>query len=151
MKIRQNVQRISHIVLMVRPENHDKAVADLTNQLGAEFLTKEFQHLSVRCSQSWENGFEVLSPFSLDDDTEYARWLKNNDEGFHSVVFGVDDIGKAEERAAAAGANFAVRYDAAPCWPEFFETLEETRLEPPVHGMTLIIGELRPRPEVLDK
>ena len=118
MGLTQNLNRIDHVVMMVREENLDACVERLSAVLGVEFEYFTFEPQGLRGAISLESGLEVITP--LTPDSVLGRQLEAWGEGLHSITFGVPDVEAAKERAEANGMRTYGVYDAlGPSSPEF--------------------------------
>ena len=60
--LQQPVNRVSHVVYCVRPENFERATAFLSEVLGARFEDSSRPELGLRIRISLESGLELISP-----------------------------------------------------------------------------------------
>jgi hypothetical protein len=121
--MRQNINRIDHVVWIAHLENQTACVRKLSEMFRVEFLGPCLQHhMGMQVCVSWEGGLEVIAP--IDEDTPQANslraHLKERGEGFFAVVFGVPDIEEARDHMLKLG------YDAG-------EVVPSTGKEPWLH------------------
>ena len=102
--MRQNINRVDHVVWLSQLQNQDANVRKLSELCNLDFgESYSNHHLGVRIYLSWEAGLEIIAP--LGQEAPFAIQLHDHlarrGEGFFAVIFGVDDIVKARERTAA--------------------------------------------------
>lgn len=142
--MQKNVQRIDHFAWIVRPENYEPCKAKLHALLGLNFVDYENPDLSIRIALDWEAGIEILSPTTMD--SVHGRLLEEKGEGMNSLIFGVDDLDQALERAAAAGAKVTHVIDSTHMeLAQNFDLVKEAFFEEDVFGVTVRLGQIEPK------
>jgi catechol 2,3-dioxygenase-like lactoylglutathione lyase family enzyme len=144
----QNVNRIDHVVMMVREENLEACVERLSAVLGVTFEYFTFEPQGLRGAISLESGLEVITP--LAEDSVLGRQLAEWGEGLHSITFGVPDIEQARERAESNGMRTYGVYDAlGPSSPDFiasqFGVLKECHFREKIFGTLFVASQIEPR------
>jgi 4-hydroxyphenylpyruvate dioxygenase-like putative hemolysin len=144
----QNVNRIDHVVMMVRPDNLDACVERLSGVLGVDFEHFVFEPQQLRGAISLEAGLEVITPLS--EDSVLARQLDKWGEGIHSITFGVKDADEARARAEANGMETYGVYDAlGASSPDFiaeqFQVLRECHFKQKIFGTLFVASQIEPR------
>jgi 4-hydroxyphenylpyruvate dioxygenase-like putative hemolysin len=145
--LQQPIDRVSHVVYCVKPENLDRAAAFLSEALGAKFEDSSRPELGLRILISLQSGLELIAP-SPELGVAPARFtdfLTNHGEGVYDVVYGVRDLDETIERAAAHGVGVTHRGSFAdlPPWKGRMDVLDEAHLEP-VCGLQLTLGRIEP-------
>jgi hypothetical protein len=145
MALTRNIGRIDHVVITVSPKNFQPCIEKLTRMLGLKFQGPIYRKAeNTQAAVDWDSGMEVLAPIT----EEGMLWeqLKVRGEGYMSVVFGVANLDKAREQAAAAGVQplFDVGLNGDEPWFDRFDVVKETLLEP-VFGATIVLGEIIPK------
>lgn len=144
-----SVRGVHHVAIVVRPENLDAVAAKWAAVLGVEFDEFSDEETGLRVFAALEAGFELIAPLGPTGryGPFYTRWLEEHGEGLQTVVFNVDDLGAAEERAEAGGCSllplvelkghepFAHRYD------HYVE-----RPLTPIGGINLCVADIRVKP-----
>jgi hypothetical protein len=104
--MQQNVQRISHVSLLYRPENFERAIERFKDVLGIDDFDGPYDltDFGIRFCVSWRSGIELISPIAADDGP-YWDHLRTRGEGLYALIFGVKDLRAARDRAIAAGAS----------------------------------------------
>ena len=140
----KNVQRIDHFAWIVRPENYEACKAKLTAVLGLNFVDYENPDLAIKIALDWDAGIEILSP--TDMNSHHGRLLEAKGEGMNSLIFGVEDLDAALDRAVAAGAK--VTHDIDSSHMELanrFDVLREAFFEEDIFGVAVRLGQLDPK------
>lgn len=145
--LQQPVDRVSHVVYCLRPENLDRAAAFLSEALGAKFEDSSRPELGLRILISLASGLELIAP-SPELGVAPARFtdfLATHGEGVYDVVYGVRDLDQTIARAAAHGVGVTHRGSFAdlPPWKGRMDVLDEAHLEP-VCGMHITLGRIEP-------
>lgn len=104
----QPINRISHIVWVVEPENIQNYVAQAEALFGVEFEHMDGPKLLGSDRDvyvSWDAGLEFFAPLGSGDPTAamLLDFLTEHGEGPYGFVFGVADVFDANERAKALG------------------------------------------------
>lgn len=145
--LQQPVNRVSHVVYCLRPENFDAAVRFATEVLGAALEDSSRPELGLRIMVSLESGLELITPDpSLGSPPErFTRFLAERGEGVYDVVYGVRDLDETAAKAAGFGVGVTHRGSFAdlPPWQGRFDVLDEAHLEPFL-GMHLTLGRIEP-------
>lgn len=145
--MKQNIQRISHVSFIVHPENHDEAVAHFNELFGINMegplVLPGFNKIHI----DWDSGLEVFSPVDADGDTIFNQHLRERGEGFYSLVFGVEEMGEAMERARGLGYDSALSVDGLDVneeWATKFRKIHEEVLDKPTYGANFTLGQIEP-------
>jgi hypothetical protein len=146
--MQQPLNRVSHVVYCVRPENVDRVADFFRTALGVELEDSSRPELGLRILISLESGIELISPTpDLGPAPErFTRFLDEHGEGVYDVVYGLDDHDAVAARAAELGVGVTHRgsfADQEP-WVGRFEALDETHLEP-FHGVRITLGRIIPK------
>jgi len=143
----QAINHIDHVGIIVYPENVDKYVNLLSNVLGITFDEPIVNgDLGVIAVLSWGSGFEIMAPLRK----EGPHWdkLQRFGEGTCTIVFGVDDIDAAIQRAKANGVDLAweVKLGGDEPWLRRFITFREARLNAfdDSFACTLTVSQIEP-------
>jgi predicted enzyme related to lactoylglutathione lyase len=146
--MQQPINRVSHVVYCFRPENLDRAVAFLSEALGASFEDSSRPELGLRIMISLESGLELIAPApDLGPVPErFTQHLEQHGEGIYNIVYGVRDLDEVAVRAKAFGVGVTHRGSFAdlPPWQGRFDVLDEAHLEPHL-GMKITLGRIEPR------
>ena len=146
--MQQPINRVSHVVYCVRPENLDRVAAFFRDALGVQLEDSSRPELGLRILVTLENGIELISPApEIGPAAErFTRFLDEHGEGVYDVVYGLDDLDAAAARAEALGVAVTHRGSFAdqPPWAGRFEALDETHLEP-FHGVRITLGRIIPK------
>lgn len=148
MSLTQNINRIDHVVMMVKAENLDTCVERLAAVLGVEFEHFVFEPQGLRGAISLDAGLEVITP--LTPDSVLGRQLEAWGEGIHSITFGVPDIDVAKERAESNGMRTYGIYDAlGPSSPGFITerigVLKECHFRDKIFGTLFVASQIEPK------
>lgn len=128
-RVQQAIQRIDHVVILVRQENALSYADRLSTVLGIAFeepfVTGSKGTLVI---VSWDAGIEIIAPTR----PEGPHWerLQRFGEGCVSILFGVADLDDGMARATANGATVA--YEATlsgeEAWLKRFSRFREASL-----------------------
>lgn len=147
--LQQAKQRIDHIAIIVRPENLDAYVEKFSQLLGVSFDDSiHAEDAGVRAALSWDSGLEIVAP--LREEGRYWERLQRFGEGCTVLVFGVEDIDEAADRANEMGIETREwRFDPSYPWLRRFRSFREVKVEafPPEFVMELTFSEIVPRTE----
>lgn len=145
--MQQPIDRVSHVVFMLRPENIDRA-ADFWRNIGVEFENASRPELGLRIWVSLRNGIELIAPDPSvgTPPARFTEFLEKRGEGIYDIVYGVRDLDAAS--SACEGFGVAVTHrgsfaDVDP-WKGRFTALDEAHLEPFL-GMTVTLGCIEPK------
>jgi len=145
--LQQAKQRIDHLAIIVRPENLDAYVEKFSKLLGVSFDDSIYaEDAGVRAALSWDSGLEIVAP--LREEGRYWERLQRFGEGCTVLVFGVDDIDAASDRANDMGIETREwRFDPKYPWLRRFSSFREVKVEafPPEFAMELTFSEIIPR------
>jgi len=99
-----NVFGISHIGIIVKPENFDRCVEMYSRVLGIEFpAPRRAEDFGTILTINWDVGVESVAP--VDDKSIYAKMLREGGEGTCIIGLSVRDIHGAATHAEEAGAQ----------------------------------------------
>ena len=127
----RNVNRVDRVTAVVRPENLDATVAQLSFALQTAFYGP-FEHPDdgTRIAVSWDAGIELVAPPSLEpDDPLGERWS--------GVKVGVRDLDRTCERLARLGYEPTSRYSLVngfEPWCDRFRRVDEACFDPALFG-----------------
>ena len=135
---KRNVNRIDHVVGLVRPENFAEAVSRMSIALQAAFYGPyNREDLGIRVAVSWDAGVELLTPLEGEKGEPYRALLEQRGEHWMSVLFGVREVEETKARMTGFGhsptAEFTGLSGAEP-WLERFTRLDELAYAPSVFG-----------------
>lgn len=104
--MRQFIDHVDHVAWICRMENLEQKVAELAALCAVDFGEPAVNaDLGLTIYLSWEAGLEVVAPHA--EVTPYNRLLherlERNGEGMWGVIFGVEDLEVARERARQLG------------------------------------------------
>jgi hypothetical protein len=141
------INRVSHVVYCLRPENLDRVVEFFTDALGASFEDSSRPELGLRIKIALESGIELIAPAPELGPTpqRFTDHLEQRGEGVYDVVYGVRDLDSAAAEAARFGIGVTHRGSFAdvPPWQGRFKVFDEAHLEP-IHGINLTLGRIEP-------
>jgi 4-hydroxyphenylpyruvate dioxygenase-like putative hemolysin len=148
MSVGQNINRVDHVVLMVRPENLEACVERLANVLGAEFEYFVHEPQGLRGAISLQSGLEVITPTR--DDCMLSRQLAEHGEGINCIIYGVRDADEAKARAERHGMPTYRIHDAlGPGTSEFtvehFQAVRECHFKERIFGALFVASQIEPR------
>jgi hypothetical protein len=147
--MQQPINRVSHVVYCFTAENLPRAVAFLSEVLGATFEESSRPELGLRIMISLENGLELIAPApDLGPVPErFTQHLEQYGEGVYNIVYGVRDLDEVTIRAKQFGVGVTHRGSFAdlPPWQGRFDVLDEAHLEPHL-GMKITLGRIEPKP-----
>jgi hypothetical protein len=157
----QAVGRVGLVVLACELANHQSIVTRLSEALDIHDWDgpADLPLFGLRVAVSHGSGLEIVAP--LDAGSAVSAHLRERGEGVFAVVFGVDDLARATQYAAAHGmpppASLPGLPDAVvidslvaneggpvfPSYPDRFAVHRETVLQQ-VAGIHVILGQLEP-------
>lgn len=144
--LQQAKQRVDHLAIIVYPENLDAYIEKFTKLLGVTFDdVVRAEDAGVAAALSWDSGLELVAP--LRKEGRYWERLERFGEGCTVLVFGVDDIDEAVERAHQMGIETREwRFNPKFSWLRRFQSFRETKVEafPPEFVMGLTFSEIVP-------
>jgi hypothetical protein len=147
--LQQPINRVSHVVYCLQPENLEAAAAFLHEALGATFEDSSRPELGLRIKISLESGLELIAPApDLGPVPErFLQHLAEHGEGVYDIVYGVRDLDETVARAASFGVGVTHRGSFAhlPPWQGRMAVLDEAHLEP-LYGMHITLGCIVPNP-----
>jgi 4-hydroxyphenylpyruvate dioxygenase-like putative hemolysin len=150
----RNVGRIDHIVIVVLPENIDRAAQEFGELLDVPMDGPyEPQDLGTRQYIDWESGIMLVAPVEMERNTEHTRFLAEHGEGMYRIVFGTADQHASLERANGLGYATAWTYDGltvTDSWRAKFSTIKDGIIAPAIHGVRINFGQLEPVPATAD-
>src|SRR3954469_19683175 len=118
--LRQNVNRIDHIAVCVRPENLESAVASFSELLAIKFEGPFISEAAgITYYLDWDSGMEVYAPCDKMLAADRIKFLEEHGEGVFRLIFGVADIGDAVARARSLGYDVPIEasaFDLNPQW-----------------------------------
>jgi methylmalonyl-CoA/ethylmalonyl-CoA epimerase len=142
----QNINKVDHVVFMIRPENLEAARVRFQELLGIGFEGPiEAIDYGVRIYIDWSAGVELMAPVNPEKAKAPVEFLETRGEGVWRIVFGVADNDVAIARAKSLGVEVLFRQEGLvhnDAWRERFETIDEAPLAP-VYGVPLSFGDIR--------
>jgi hypothetical protein len=145
--LRQSVNRLDHIAILVKLENLEKYKQLLTDTLGVVWdEPAPNESAGVVALPSWDSGLELIAPLR-ESGTIWER-IQRWGEGTVSIVFGVPDIDKAVAHANANGGEFLFNLvlDGTEPWLKRFKTFKEAKVKifPDHFASTVTLGQIEP-------
>lgn len=125
----QAIQKIDHVAIVVYRENLPAYVEKLSKTLGICFDEPAIvESTGVIAALSWDSGLEVLAP--LKEEGRFWDRLQKFGEGTSIIVFGVQDMDAAKQRALEVGVKSGpeVQLGGTEPWYDRFETFREVGL-----------------------
>ena len=99
--------RVDHIAWIVKPENGPRSVKMLGDLFDTTFDFREgaAQGVGFDVWVAWSAGLEVVAPYADGPGLahEFYSFLQDRGEGFWGVIYGVDDLEAAAQRARDQG------------------------------------------------
>lgn len=138
---------LSHVIYCVEPQEFEPAVRYWTEALGADFAMIELPgEVGLLCAYAGEQGIEIISPVHDGAPADVREFLATKRAGPFGVVYAVDDLDAALERAAGSGATVGERrsYTGRAPWSDSYKVLEEAVLLP-TYGMRITLAQMEPR------
>lgn len=141
---------VNRVVIAVK--DLDKAVETYSKLLGGTFqdVSAGADSYGIRVFINWEAGVELCSP--LPGRNSYVEQIINKrGEGMMGVVFCVDDVDQAHDRAKELGIGVValIEYDQGYIAQHFggrFKKYKEYMLKSSdLHGVGAIIGQIEPK------
>jgi hypothetical protein len=145
--LRQAVNRLDHIAILVKLENLEKYKQLLTDTLGVVWdEATPNESAGVIALPSWDSGLELIAPMR-ESGTIWDR-IQRWGEGTVSIVFGVPDIDKAIEKATEGGGEFIYNLvlEGSEPWLKRFKTFKESKVKifPDDFASTVTLGQIEP-------
>jgi hypothetical protein len=146
--LRQAVNRLDHIAILVKAENIEKYKKLMSDTLGItwdEAVPNE--SAGVIAVPSWDSGLELIAPLR-ESGTIWER-IQRWGEGTVTIVFGVPDMDKAVKHATDNGGQFLfnIEMEGTEPWLKRFKTFKETKVKifPDDFASTVTFGQIEPR------
>ncbi len=141
---------VNRVVIAVR--DLDKAVETYSKLLGATFhdVSAGAESYGVRVFISWDAGIELTSPLP-GRDSYIEKIIDNRGEGLVGVVFCVDDVDAAHDKAKELGIGVValIEYDQEYIERHLggmFSKYKEYMLKSAdLHGVGAIVGQIDPK------
>lgn len=140
------LKHVDHVAWICRPENLESTVNSLSLLCDVDFGQPSSRaDLGLTIYLNWASGLEVVAPHA--EVTAYNKLLhkrlEERGEGMWGVIFGVDNLEEARERARALG------YTPSPIvgankdspWSSQVESVRESRATE-ILGVWFIFGEI---------
>jgi 4-hydroxyphenylpyruvate dioxygenase-like putative hemolysin len=123
----QPIDRVSHVVWCVRPEQFDDVVAFWTDSLGVRFEEGDIPVPGLRIKFCPESGVEVITPVSEEAPAPIREFLAAHGPGVYHVMYGVRDIDVVADKIVGTGTPVERRisYAGRAPWSERYAVLEE--------------------------
>ncbi|HVW32074.1 MAG TPA: VOC family protein [Acidimicrobiia bacterium] len=136
------------MAFVVRPENLDRVARRWSEVLGLQFDEVDDEEIGLRVMVDMTAGLELIAPHGPTGryGPFYTRYLEEHGEGFQTVVFRVDDLEAAEQRAAAAGIQILPRVHLTgdESFADRFERYVELPLSP-ICGTHVVVADIEER------
>lgn len=141
---------VNRVTIAVR--DLEKGIALYSKLLGATFhsASPDAESYGVRVVMSWDAGIELVSPLP-GRDSFVGKFIEKHGEGVVGVVFAVDDVDEARERAEKLGIRIwsAIDYSQEEIDAYLqgrFKKYKEYMLNPAdTLGVGPVIGQIEPR------
>jgi hypothetical protein len=144
MTLRQNINRIDHLAIVVSATNFEGCLERLTKALEARFVRAERKDLALLIAIDWDAGLEILAPTG----PESPLWnrLQTHGEGQVTIIYGVKDLDASAERAKDAGFGLGpeIGLIGNEPWAAQFDVLREVPLSE-ICGIRIALGQVEPR------
>ncbi len=127
--MQQSIQRIDHIVIIVKEETAHPLADLLGRVLGIPWNEPQVNEATgALIIVSWDAGLEIIAP--IREEGPYWERIQRFGEGSVSIVFGVPDLDKGMERAKANGLDiaFLAQLNGDEPWLSRFSKFREARL-----------------------
>jgi methylmalonyl-CoA/ethylmalonyl-CoA epimerase len=130
----------------------DKGIALYSGLLGATFHDQSTpaEPYGLRCAISWDAGIELVAP--LPGRSSFAeKHIAKHGEGLMGVVFAVDDVDEARQRAEKMGIGVLalIEYDqdqVREYHQDMFKKYKEYMLNPAdTYGVGVVLGQIEPK------
>jgi len=130
----------------------DKGIALYSRLLGATFHDQSTpaEPYGLRCAISWDAGIELVAP--LPGRKSFAeKHIAKHGEGLMGVVFAVDDVDEARQRAEGMGIGVLalIEYDQNQIreyHQDMFKKYKEYMLNPAdTYGVGVVLGQIEPK------
>jgi len=130
----------------------DKGIALYSRLLGATFHDQSTpaEPYGLRCAISWDAGIELVAP--LPGRSSFAeKHIAKHGEGLMGVVFAVDDVDEARQRAEemVIGVLALIEYDQDQIreyHQDMFKKYKEYMLNPAdTYGVGVVLGQIEPK------
>jgi hypothetical protein len=152
-------KQVALIVFVVHPENIAKYVDAAQNLFGIEFDHMHGPTLGD-ASIDWDafidfdSGIEIVAPLgsASPGSANLTRFLQENGEGLHAIVFGVESLEGALANAAANGyqtgelitpRDVDARRRFLASYTKKIEDIQEARISPHFLGLEVIFGDIK--------
>jgi hypothetical protein len=144
MALKQNVNRIDHLAIVVSAASFENCLERLTRALEARFVRAEREDLGLLIAIDWDAGLEILAPTG----PASPLWdrLQTHGEGQITIIYGVKDLDAAASRAKAAGFGLGAEIGliGGEPWAAQFDVLREIPLSE-LCGIRIALGQIEPR------
>jgi hypothetical protein len=144
MTLKQNVNRIDHVAIVVAASSFEGCVARLTSALESQFVRAEREDLGLLIAIDWDAGLEILAPTG----PASPLWdrLQAHGEGEITIIYGVKDLDDAASRARSAGFGLGpeIGLTGGEPWAPRFNVLREIPLSE-ICGIRIALGQIEPR------
>lgn len=127
--MQQTIQRVDHVVILVRPENLQSYADRLGRILGITFDEPTVSASGTMVTFCWDAGLEIIAPTR--EEGQYWERLQRFGEGSVNIVFGVADLDEGMRRAEAHGAPVAyeAKLHGSEEWLSRFSSFREAKLD----------------------
>lgn len=145
--LRQAINRIDHIAVLVHPENFDSYVHKFSNLLNITFDAPIYnESAGLMAALAWDSGIELVAPTRQEG--RFWEKLLRCGEGSITIVFGVSDLDEALERVKVKGVkSHEWQFTQDTPWLSRFRLFREAKLEAfgPEFGLELTLSQIEPR------
>ena len=140
-----SVVGVSHVAIVMRPENLDAAAAQWSAALGITFDEFDDAESGLRGFMALHAGIELIAPLGPTGrfGPFYTKYLEEHGEGPQAIVLRVDDLDGDRERARSAGCGIlpVVEQNRTVPWASRYERFVEQPLAP-IAGTHVVIADI---------
>jgi len=145
-----NVLGVNHVSLVVHEHNLD-AVADKWERiLGLDFEEINSLELGLRMKVDLDAGIELVAPLGSTGahGALFKKHLDEHGEGFHSIIFRVDNLGEARRAITESGNTVTreIRLRGDEPWFDRYSEFVALAFEP-IHGIHASVARIEQIPE----
>lgn len=157
--MQQQVDHVSHVCFIYRPENFHAAIKQFSDAFGIDDWDgpAKLPYFGILQTQSVSAGIEILAP--IEEGTQFSDYLSRHGEGFFALIYGVRDVEAAARKAMEKGIEPVYTEDGQPMlidamtidngqpayasWPARIKIYKEIPLQP-VGGVNVYLGQIEP-------
>ena len=145
----RGVRGIDHIIVLVRGDRIEEVAAQWRSTLGLQFDDMTDEAIGVRVIIDLDSGIELIAPLGEfgSHGAFFTKYIEENGEGLQSVVFRVDDLDAATQRATEAGSTVLRHYEPSGTEPyaHRYDVFKENALSP-INGVFVSLAQLQKKP-----